>query len=102
MTQYSIVKTGGKQYIAQTGSSIVVDKLEGSIGSTVELETLARFEEGGRLELGTPSLSKSTQATIEETGKGEKVRIAKFKAKVRYRRVTGFRASLTKLKIVSV
>jgi hypothetical protein len=44
----------------------------------------------------------SVSAEIVESGKGTKIRVAKFKAKVRYRRVTGFRPMLSKLKILSV
>ena len=39
---------------------------------------------------------------IIEQLKGDKIRVAKFKAKVRYRKVMGFRARLTKLKIVKI
>lgn len=34
--------------------------------------------------------------------KGEKIRVAKFKAKARYRRVIGFRPSLTRIQINSI
>ncbi|PIV62308.1 50S ribosomal protein L21, partial [Candidatus Roizmanbacteria bacterium CG01_land_8_20_14_3_00_33_9] len=34
--------------------------------------------------------------------KGEKIRVARFKAKVRYRRVKGFRSQLTKVQIIKV
>jgi large subunit ribosomal protein L21 len=34
--------------------------------------------------------------------KGEKIRVAKYKAKVRYRRVTGHRQSLTRIQIESI
>jgi large subunit ribosomal protein L21 len=34
--------------------------------------------------------------------KGEKIRVARFKSKVRYRKVRGFRPQLTKLKVGSI
>jgi large subunit ribosomal protein L21 len=54
----------------------------------------------GKLNLGRPkALGVSIKGTILEHPKGEKIRIAKFKAKAKYRRVTGHRQHLTKLKI---
>jgi hypothetical protein len=53
--------------------------------------------------LGTPLLlGKSVTAEIETTGKGEKIRVAKFKAKSRYRKVMGFRPLITTLRILSL
>jgi ribosomal protein L21 len=34
--------------------------------------------------------------------RGEKIRVSKFKSKVRYRRTTGFRAALTKVEIQQI
>jgi len=39
---------------------------------------------------------------VEDTLKGDKIRVARFKAKVRYRRVKGFRPKLTKIKIEKI
>lgn len=102
MSKFAVVKTGGKQYIVKEGDTLVVDRLSNELKSNVELETLAVFDDNGALELGKPVLSQKTAAVVEEQGKGEKVRISKFKAKVRYRRTTGFRPSLTKIKITKI
>jgi large subunit ribosomal protein L21 len=58
--------------------------------------------EEGKVTLGAPQLEKAVSAEILETAKGTKIRVAKFKSKVRYRNVRGFRATLTKLKILSI
>lgn len=103
MNSYAVVKTGGKQYVVKTDDELVVDKLEAKEQDTIELTTLARFdEEGTSFELGTPELSKQVKAQVVGHLKGDKLKIMKFKAKVRYRRVTGFRPALTKLKIISI
>jgi large subunit ribosomal protein L21 len=58
---------------------------------------------GDELKIGTPSLADvSVSGKIIEHTKGEKIRVSKFKAKAKYRRVTGFRASLTKIQIESI
>lgn len=102
MSTYAVVKTGGKQYLVKESDQIVVEHLEGETGATVELPALSIFDTEGRaLEFGAP-LKKAVTAEILEQGKGEKIRVAKFKAKVRYRKVRGFRPTLTKLQIVKI
>lgn len=102
MATHAIVKTGGKQYIVKPNDEIVVDKVEGKAGDKVELVSLATFTDEGKVTLGAPQLTKAISAEILESGKGTKIRVAKFKAKVRYRNVRGFRPTLTRLKILSV
>ena len=101
MAKFSVIKSGGKQYLVGENQEVVVDKLPGKARDTVELETLAVID-GENLDLGTPVLKQVTKAQIVEQMKGDKIRVAKFKAKVRYRRVNGFRAELTKIKILSI
>ncbi len=101
MVNFAVVKTGGKQYLVRENDVIIVDKLPNKEKSTVELPALAMFDnEGKSLELGMPTLPKAVKAEVVAQVKGDKIRVAKFKAKVRYRKVTGFRPQLTQLKIV--
>lgn len=113
MVTYAVVKTGGKQYLIKDGMTITVDQLNvepasakastGKEGKKVKLETLLKFDEEGKaFELGQPILEEKVSAEVVNNVKGDKIRIAKFKAKSRYRKVRGFRARLTKLKIIKV
>lgn len=103
MAKFAVVQTGGKQYLVQAGQSIVVEHIDAEPGATVELTTLATFDsEKEDVVLGAPELEVKTKAAVLEQGKGEKIRIAKFKSKSRYRRVTGFRPTLTRLEIQAV
>ena len=103
MSKLAVVKTGGKQYLVKENDVIVVDKLDDEKGKKVELETLASFEESGKkIELGAPFLKTRIKAEVVENLQGDKIRISRFKSKVRYRKVRGFRAQLTKLKILSI
>lgn len=102
MAKFAVIKTGGKQYLVKENDEIFVDKITGD-SKDVQLETLAVFDtENDAMDLGTPALKTSVKAQVIENVKGDKVRVAKFKAKVRYRRVNGFRAQLSKIKIGSI
>lgn len=101
--KFAVIKTGGKQYLVSPDTKITVDKLEGEKGAEVEFDALLRGDsETNKFDLGTPVLKEKVKGTIIETGKGKKIRVARFKAKVRYRKVTGFRPHLSTVKIVSI
>ncbi|MBI5127718.1 50S ribosomal protein L21 [Candidatus Roizmanbacteria bacterium] len=103
MATFAVVKTGGKQYLVQEGQEIVVDRMAIKEKEKVELETLMTFDQEGKaVEIGTPLLAKKVQAEVITHSKGEKIRISRFKSKVRYRKVRGFRPQLTSLKIVKI
>jgi len=100
MVNNAVVKTGGKQYLVKEGMTITVDQLNLEKGKKTQLDALLKFDEKGRLfELGQPLLKDKVSAEVIDNVKGDKIRIAKFKAKSRYRKVRGFRARLTILKI---
>lgn len=100
MATFAVVKVGGKQYLVKDNDEIVVDRVTAEEKKTVELVTLATFsEDGSKVELGKPTLATSVKAEVLSHLKGEKVRIARFKSKVRRRTVRGFRSQLTRLKV---
>ena len=99
----AVVKTGGKQYLVKENDEIIVDKLSGKPKDKIEVETLAVFDESGsQLDLGMPLVKTKVKAEFLEELRGDKIRVAKFKAKSRYRKVRGFRARLTKIKITKI
>ncbi len=100
---FAVIKTGGKQYLVKESDEIIVDRINEEKDKKVDLETLLIFdEEGKNIDLGTPVLKKKTTAQIIEHIKGDKIDILKFKAKVRYRKRKGFRASLSKIRIIKI
>ncbi|MCS7092826.1 MAG: 50S ribosomal protein L21 [Patescibacteria group bacterium] len=103
MTRFAVVRTGGKQYLVKENDEIVVDRINQKEKEKIALETLMIFSDSNEeIEIGSPTLEKKTIAEIVFHDKGEKIRIVRFKAKVRYRRVKGFRPQLTTLKILKI
>lgn len=101
MAKMAVVKTGGKQYLVHENDELVVDRLEGEKDAKIELEMLALLDEEA-VKVGTPLLSEKAAATIVENLKGDKIRVAKFKSKVRFRKVRGFRSQLSRIKITRI
>ena len=98
----AVVKTGGKQYLVKEGEEIFVDRLPYKKGKKIELETLLVFDDKKIIELGKPLTKIKAEAEIIENLKADKIRVAKFKAKVRYRKVRGYRHQLTKIRITKI
>lgn len=100
---FAVVETGSKQYKVAPGQTIKVDKLLGDENDTVTLEKVLLVSGEGGVVIGQPTVAgASVRATIVEQGKGEKIRVFKFKSKKRYRRTMGFRALITTLKIEEI
>ena len=101
-TDYAIVETGGKQYRAEKGTVLVVDRLKADEGSKVTLRPVM-FSGGDSVALAGADLEKvKVEATVTEHFRGEKIRVFKYKAKKGYRKRHGHRSELTKLEVVDV
>lgn len=100
--QYAVIKTGGKQYKVKEGDILEVARL-GATDGEVSFDEVLLVANNGKVTVGTP-LVPNMKVTAKVLGevKGDKVRVAKFKAKVRFRRVTGFRALLTRVQVASI
>lgn len=100
--EYAILKIGGKQYKVSKGAILEVDKLESESKEVVLSDVLLLASEG-KIRIGKPVLSDvKVKATLLENIKGDKVRVAKFKAKAKYRRVMGFRPQISRLEIKDI
>ena len=101
--EYAIIKTGGKQYKVSKDSVIEVERLNFKAGEKFPLEEILLYAADGKIRLGKPKVSGiKVNATVLEHFKGEKLRISKFKAKAKYRRTTGHRQYLTRIKILDI
>ena len=101
--EYAVVRIGGKQYKVSKGSIIEVDRQNVKLNEQVVFDDVLLFVSNGKTKIGNPRVSDiKVKAKVLEQKKGKKIRVAKFKAKVRYRRVMGFRPQLTRLEIVDI
>lgn len=100
--EYVVVEISGKQYRVAAGDVIEVDRINGASGSVVFDKVLLSVA-GDDMQLGKPYVDGvSVSAKILENFKGNKVRVSRFTAKSRHRRVIGFRASLSKVEIEKI
>lgn len=101
--KYAVVKIGGNQHKIFEGEILVVDKLEGKKGQKLTLNEVLLLVDDNKIKIGQPLVKNAkAEAEIVDQIKGEKIRVATFKAKARYRKVKGFRSLLTRVKILSI
>lgn len=99
---YAIVECGGRQYRAEEGHTLSVEKLPQEVGDKVELPVLM-VANGATVQVGTPMVeSAKVTATVVDQYRGKKIFVWKYKPKKRYRKRRGHRQSYTKLRIDSV
>ncbi|CAN5211935.1 hypothetical protein BH09PSE2_BH09PSE2_23050 [soil metagenome] len=101
---YAVIQTGGRQYRVRAGDVIVVEKLEGDVGSEVSFDRVLMMGGGeGGVTIGAPAIEGAlVSATLIETRKGEKIKVFKKIRRQGYRRTQGHRQFETVLRITGL
>ena len=99
---YAIVKAGGRQEKVTVGETITVDRIDAKVGASVTFPTLLVVD-GANVTTDLKALAGVTVTgeVLEET-KGPKIDILRYKNKTGYRRRSGFRSQLTRVKITAI
>lgn len=101
--EYVVFETGGKQYKAQKGEIIEVDNLPAAKNGSVSFEKVLLYVRDSDVKIGKPYIENiKVKAKILENLKGEKIRVARFAAKTRHRRVIGFRPFVSRIQIEGI
>lgn len=101
--RYVIFRSAGKQYKATEGDILNLEEKFEDKEKEVTFDDVLLYVSDGNIQIGTPKVTGvKVQGTVLGEIKGEKIRVSKFKAKARYRRVTGFRAKFSKVKIEKI
>ena len=99
---YAVVKTGGKQYRVAVGDKLKVESLNAEEGDKVTLDEVLMIGDGDNIQVGTPTLESTVEATVLSNGRGKKLRIVKFRRRQNSRTRTGHRQNYTELEITAI
>jgi large subunit ribosomal protein L21 len=100
---YAVIELGGKQFLVKQGDKITAEKIETKVGDTLKVSEVLLVHDGKETKIGQPYVEKvSVDLVLDSVGRGEKIRVAKFKAKARYRKVLGHRQALSFLTVKAI
>lgn len=101
--KYAVVQTGGKQYRVSEGDTVTVERVPHEANAEFVFSDVLLVNDGGNILLGTPLVADMpVKGMVVNHIKGEKIRVSKFKSKVRFRKVHGHRQSLSEIKITAI
>lgn len=99
---YAVIKTGGKQYKVSEGDLLKVEKIDGAVGETVEIDQVLMVG-GAEVKLGTPLVpGAKVKAQIVAQEKDKKILVFKSKRRKGYRKKYGHRQPVTRLKVAAI
>lgn len=100
---YAVIVTGGKQYRVKEGQLLKVESLPVDQGQSVDFDQVLMLANGTDIQIGNPTLvGAKVTASVIEHGRGEKIRIVKFRRRKHSRRQMGHRQNFTKVKIEAI
>ena len=96
---YALVEFKGKQYKAEKGALLKVNKIDAEPGTALDIDTVLLVS-GDTVKVGTPYVQGAkVSATVESHGKDDKIVVFKYKPKKDYRRIQGHRQQYSIIKI---
>jgi large subunit ribosomal protein L21 len=98
---YAVIKTGGKQFVVEKGSTIRIPSVDAEAGKSIELDALLSSAKGdGESRSGVVGVKVS--ATVVDHGRGAKIVVFKKKRRKHYKRKQGHRQGYTTITIDSI
>ena len=100
---YALVEIKGKQYKAEKGTLLRVDKIDAEEGSALEFDSVLMISGEGDVKVGAPYVDgASVKAKVEEHTKGKKIRIFRYKRRKNYARRMGHRQKYTMVRVEDI
>jgi len=100
---YAIIQIQGKQEIVSQGDKITIDRLDNQEGENLKISNILLYVDDKTTQIGTPTIDKAlVTLKVSSHLKAKKIRVAKFKAKSRYRKTKGHRQLQTNLEVLSI
>ncbi len=97
---YAVVRSGGKQFRVAPGEAVRLERLDGAVGDTIQLQDVLLVAGEGESRIGTPQVDGAVVVgTITAQERGPKITIFKHKRRKRYRRKQGHRQSYTEVRV---
>ena len=100
---YAVFQSGGKQHRVTEGQTVRLEKLELEVGASVDFDNVLMIADGENVNVGAPYISGGkVTAEVVSQGRGDKVKIVKFRRRKHSRKQMGHRQWFTEVKITGI
>lgn len=100
---YALVDYKGKQYKAEKGAILTVDKLNVESGAKIDIDSVLLVSDGDKVSVGTPYVNGvKVSVVVEDTFKDKKIIVYKYKSKKDYHRTIGHRQQYTRVRVEDI
>lgn len=100
---YAVFKSGGKQHRVSEGQILRLEKLDVETGATVEFDEVLMVSNNDDVVVGAPLISGGkVTAEVVQHGRGDKIKIIKFRRRKHSRTQQGHRQWFTEVKITAI
>ena len=100
---YALIDYKGKQYKAEKGAALKVDKIDAEEGSKVFIDTVLLVSGDDGVKVGAPYVEGAVvTAVVGKSGRDRKVLVFKHKSKKDYHRLYGHRQPYTMITIEDI
>ena len=97
---YTIIRVAGRQYRAEVGKTLDVDKLPYDVDHKLVIEDVLLVGDGDNTVLGQPLVEGAkVSATVIEQFRGEKIMVFHYRQRTNLRKMAGHRQYYTRLRI---
>jgi len=101
---YALVEFKGRQYKAEKGAVLKVDKIDAEPGAKLDIDSVLLISKGeADIAVGTPYVAGAkVSAVVESHNKDKKIIVFKYKPKKDYRRKQGHRQQYSIIRIEEI
>jgi len=100
---FAIIETGGKQYLVSPKTKLKIEKIDAPESGEAVFDKVLMRADDKNVEIGNPFINGAKViGKVLKQGRAKKIRIFKYRSKVRYRRRKGHRQEFTEVEIQDI
>ncbi|NRA56027.1 MAG: 50S ribosomal protein L21 [Gammaproteobacteria bacterium] len=100
---YAVFQSGGKQHRVTEGQTLRLEKIDLEAGASIDFDKVLMIANGEEINIGAPYIAGGkVVAEVITHGRGEKVKIVKFRRRKHSRKSQGHRQWFTEVKITAI
>lgn len=97
---YAIIRTGNRQYRAEVGKTLDVERLPHDVNDSFEITDVLLLGNGDNTVIGQPTVEGvAVKVTVTDQFRGDKIIVFKYRQRTNYRRKRGHRQYYTRLRV---